>query len=73
MNGELCHHMGSLLPDEGQAPSYAQLYIYDPEAALDARRRRNRNLDPTVLMDLQTMILAVNPYATLYKHAYEII
>jgi hypothetical protein len=30
IHGALCHRQGPLLPVEGNAPSYAQLYIYDP-------------------------------------------
>jgi hypothetical protein len=42
INGELHHCMGSLLPDKGQQGSYAQLYIYDPAAAMDAHSRQPR-------------------------------
>lgn len=30
IQGELCHLSGALLPSEGQQPTYAQLYVYDP-------------------------------------------
>ena len=33
IHGELTHLTGSLLPEEGVRPTYAQLYIYDPEEA----------------------------------------
>jgi len=33
IHGELTHLAGSLLPEEGVRPMYAQLYIYDPEEA----------------------------------------
>ncbi|KAJ1693623.1 hypothetical protein LUZ63_010321 [Rhynchospora breviuscula] len=29
VSGQVCHRMGSLLPAEGQRPTYAQLYMYD--------------------------------------------
>ena len=29
INGQVHHRIGSLLPDEGKSPVYAQLYIYD--------------------------------------------
>jgi hypothetical protein len=35
--GELYHKMGSLLPQPGEAPKFAQLYISDPHAELDGR------------------------------------
>ena len=31
INGQVHHRIGSLLPDEGSAPSYAQLYIFDTD------------------------------------------
>jgi len=37
LHGELYHGMGSLLPQPGEAPKFAQLYISDPHAELDGR------------------------------------
>jgi len=31
IHGQVYHFIGSLLPNEGQAPKFAQLYIYDTE------------------------------------------
>jgi hypothetical protein len=31
IQGQPCHHMGSMLPPPGETPKYAQLYIYDTE------------------------------------------
>ncbi|KAH7836010.1 hypothetical protein Vadar_031941 [Vaccinium darrowii] len=44
IHGELRHRVGSLLPQQGNDASYAQLYIYDPASALEARNRRNQQL-----------------------------
>jgi hypothetical protein len=35
LRGELYHRMGSLFPQPGEAPKFAQLYISDPHAELD--------------------------------------
>lgn len=70
--GELYHRSGPLLPAPGRAPSYAQLYIYDPQAALDNRRSLNSGLDPRTLEVLHTMLLQSNPYVRFYQHAYEV-
>jgi len=67
IHGGLYHRMGSLLPTPGQSPSYAQLYILDPQLALNQRNARNNNLDPQVMNNLQTMLQAVNPFIPLYK------
>jgi hypothetical protein len=37
LRGELYHRMGSLLPQPGEAPKFAQLYISDPHAKLDGQ------------------------------------
>ena len=39
IHGELRHRTGSILPQIGQDPAYAQLYIYDPDSDLDVRNR----------------------------------
>ena len=41
IHGELYHHQGALLPEDGGKPLYAQLYIYDPSEALRFRQRNN--------------------------------
>jgi hypothetical protein len=48
LHGELYHHHGSLIPDIGQKPHYAQLYIYDLDLALGKRMRYNPNLSGDV-------------------------
>ena len=35
--GQLCHLSGALAPGEGTSPQYTQLYIYDPQQALQQR------------------------------------
>ncbi|KAK0431829.1 hypothetical protein EV421DRAFT_1672840, partial [Armillaria borealis] len=49
VSGELHHQMGSLLANEGENLSYAQLYIHDPEEALSMRNRRNPNLKSEIM------------------------
>ncbi|KAJ3817348.1 hypothetical protein F5880DRAFT_1451014, partial [Lentinula raphanica] len=73
IHGELKHWSGSLLPKEGSAPAYAQLYILDPRSALHYRMQRNDNLKQETMEGLQTLIRAVNPYASIYQHAYEVL
>ncbi|GFS38131.1 hypothetical protein Acr_00g0055910 [Actinidia rufa] len=41
---ELRHRIGALLPQPGHEGIYAQLYIYDPDSALNVRNRRNPHL-----------------------------
>ncbi|KAJ3816606.1 hypothetical protein F5880DRAFT_1457341, partial [Lentinula raphanica] len=71
IHGELKHLSGSLLPKQGKAPAYAQLYILDPRIALSYRMQRNNNLDPVTMEGLQNLLNTVNPYSSIYQHAYE--
>ncbi len=49
---------------------YAQLYIHDPAEALSMHNRRNPNLNPEIMSQLQDLMQDVNPYVALYRHAY---
>jgi hypothetical protein len=73
VQGELCHLIGSLRPNEGKPPSYAQLYIYDPQLALAQRMNRNDDLCSSTMKSLQTMLLDHHQYSKKFKHAYEIL
>jgi hypothetical protein len=37
IQGQTCHRIGSMLPESGQKPKFAQLYIYDTENEIDNR------------------------------------
>jgi hypothetical protein len=65
--------MGSLLPAQGQHPTYSQLYIYEPRHALQIRIRNNIDLRTDTLKTLQDTIIANNPYAGLYASASQIL
>ncbi|KAL1726482.1 hypothetical protein EV714DRAFT_287162 [Schizophyllum commune] len=73
IHGELKHWSGSLMPSENHAPAYAQLYVIDPHAALQYRMQRNGNLDEHTMAILQQMLEDVNPYAPVYRQAYEVL
>ncbi|KAF7372308.1 ATP-dependent DNA helicase [Mycena venus] len=71
--GNLCHLSGALTAPEGTAPSYSQLYMYDPTVGLQQRMNRNSNLRQDTMESLQTLLSASHPYATIYKQALEIL
>ena len=58
IQGRLFHLAGSLLPQEGESPVYAQLYIYDPAEALDRhlQHEANRGLNRQVMAEVQDML-----------------
>jgi hypothetical protein len=81
LHGELIHRVGSLLPPDGQAPVYAQLYFHDSadaaQAADTAHAHRvanawNSNLDPVTLCILQDMLWHSHPGVRLYRQAFEL-
>lgn len=73
IHGELTHLTGSLLPEEGVPPTYAQLYIHDSQDAYRCRITRNDNLSLNTLNSLQQIMKVYNAYTPLYQHAYEIL
>ncbi|XP_058217651.1 uncharacterized protein LOC131328777 isoform X1 [Rhododendron vialii] len=73
IHGELRHRTGSLLPQAGQIGSYAQLYIYEPNFALDIRSRRNPQLRRDVLETIQGSLLEVNAFVGKFRQAYAVL
>jgi hypothetical protein len=71
--GELCHKSGALVPSGDNPPRYAQLYIYEPRAALESRMAQNQSLSRNVMQGLQDMLLQHHQYAPIFKHAHEIL
>jgi len=69
--GELYHRMGSLLPQPGEAPKFAQLYISDPHAKLDGRMGNFGGLNRDIMQLLQTMLHECNPYTSIYQTTME--
>jgi hypothetical protein len=72
IHGALHHLAGSLMPPDELQASYAQFYIYDPQEATDRCLQYNPQLDGAILLDLHTTFREINPYAPVYKQAYEI-
>ncbi|KAF8149543.1 hypothetical protein B0H34DRAFT_190849 [Crassisporium funariophilum] len=70
--GQLCHKTGALEPAPGRAPCYAQLYLYDPQIALQQRMNRNNELRADTMAALQNMLMVHNPYTAMFKHAFQV-
>ena len=71
--GQLTHYSGAFLPPDGQAPSYAQLYMHDPHAALRYRMDRNDNLRRDTMALLQDLLRWTHRYAPVFQQAYEVL
>ncbi|KAI5435869.1 hypothetical protein KIW84_022337 [Lathyrus oleraceus] len=66
IQGQTCHHIGSLLPPQGQTPKFAQLYIYDIENEVANRingLRNKKNIDPRIVQNLSNMLYTHNTHA----------
>ena len=74
VQGRLYHQIGSLLPRPGSSPVYAQLYIYDPQEALDFRMNNtaNSSLHRETMQTLQDMLYRRHPGVELYKQALDL-
>ncbi|OWY91898.1 Helitron helicase [Phytophthora megakarya] len=73
VQGTICHRIGTLLPEDGAEPSFAQVYVYDGdmEHQVDRRMKIIDGLDRTTLKALQMMLVANNPYVRRFLTAGE--
>ncbi|KAL7137773.1 hypothetical protein ABFS83_10G115500 [Erythranthe nasuta] len=78
LHGQNYHLLGSLLPEEGTRPKFAQLYIFDTkneiQNRIDAVRSGNQsnNLDPAIVASLKDMIDGNNVLAQHYRASHSI-
>ena len=74
ISGELYHRASALLPIPNQAPSFAQLYIHDPNQQLHYREGNNNNeLSRSVMTIIQGVLHLTHPYVEFYKQVYQIL
>jgi hypothetical protein len=77
MHGQNYHHIGTLLPEEGGKPRWAQLYIYDTDNEVQNRISATRcskgkmPLDPNIMSGLQSMLDENNVLAQSFRMARE--
>lgn len=71
IHGELFHYQGSVVPEPGETPAFAQLFFYDPDYATNVRCARNTRLNRSLLLQLTTMLTDINPFIRIYKTARE--
>lgn len=74
LHGQNYHHIGTLLPEEGNKPRFAQLYIYDTENEVANRISVSgcsdkTPVDPSIVTDLQNMIDENNILAKSFRMA----
>ncbi|XP_062186018.1 uncharacterized protein LOC133889557 [Phragmites australis] len=75
MHGQNYHHIGTLLPEEGTKPRWAQLYIYDTDNEVENRISASRSgegktpIDPNIVASLQNMLDENNILAQSFRMA----
>ncbi|UYV65733.1 hypothetical protein LAZ67_3005268 [Cordylochernes scorpioides] len=74
IHGQIYHLTGPLHPHGNRAPSYAQLYILDSEAANNTRIAASRPLEchPGILTLLDSVLRRVNPYTSAYRQMRQV-
>ena len=76
IKGVLCHRIGSLLPNPGDIPKFAQIYIHDSNdynTQVSNRLQIFENLDAAIVTRIQLSLSATNPYVQLFHSVGEII
>jgi len=73
IHGEIYHQIGTLEPELGKHPVYAQHYLYDGDEAIKHRFTRNPDLDRNVLRVLETMLRTHNPFLKTFQFVYEVL
>ena len=68
------HCIGNLRPSQDVPPTYCQLYIYDPVAAVNFRMQQCDNdlCLNDLMFRLQTIISEENPFALAFKNMAEV-
>ena len=72
IQGKLSHRIGSLLPEPGHTPKFAQMYFCDTDQELNNRLNQNPELNEKIIESLQLMLHQVNPYVHSFKSALDL-
>ena len=73
LNGQTHHRIGTLLPNNGEDPQFAQLYFYDTENEVQHRMNVfssgtvNKDLDPSIVDALVQMFDETNNLVKIFR------
>ncbi|GAU48565.1 hypothetical protein TSUD_302440 [Trifolium subterraneum] len=80
LSGQNYHRIGSLLPEAGTTPKFAQLYIFDTEnevenrtACFKSNKKKKDAIDKSLVKDLKEMIDYCNPLAKSFRNVRDAI
>jgi hypothetical protein len=71
IHGTMYHRLGSLLPQPGEQPGFAQLYFYDTDHEVDNRLHHMDKLDRHTVVVLQNMIRNENRFYQVFQQALD--
>ena len=72
VRGKIYHRIGSLLPQDGDAPKFAQLYFHDTDNEIENRMSIMSALDQQTVEVIQETLHDCNPYITSLKSGLEL-
>ncbi|XP_058746206.1 uncharacterized protein LOC131619082 [Vicia villosa] len=70
LHGQTCHRIGTLLPETGNPPQYAQLYIYDTDNEVENRIKcfkDNKGIQRHIVNNLKIMLDEHNVHAKAFR------
>ena len=74
IHGSIYHRIGGLLPrTEGDAPTYAQIYVHDTDAELAHRQAIAPHLRVDTLDSLQQQMHVVSPFVQAFKQMAQVV
>lgn len=73
IHGQVYHRIGTLLPEVGHPPMFAQLYIYDTDHENKNRHNIMEDLNNDILQHLQNMLDEFNPYIKTFRQVRDIV
>ena len=71
IQGKIYHRIGSLTPQDGEIPKFAQIYFHDTDHEAENRLFHNPYLDLPTINILQNCLHRVNPYVQSFKSALD--
>ena len=72
VRGKIYHRIGSLLPQDGESPKFAQLYFHDTDHEIGNRMEIMSSLDQQTVEIIQDTLHDCNPYICSLKSGLEL-
>lgn len=73
VNGELCHHIGNLEPEENHGARFAQIYYLDDDLRMDRRMEIFDDLDRNTVNNIQEVLESINALVRGFKSSRDVL